>query len=625
LLLEAGLLMAMGRKNDTVSPEFVLQQVADMHPEPRAQLQWLMALQFKAGQYPECCATAEQLMERYPGHVIAAATIFAALARQERLDDANALAATMMRRNAPNPATPVMFYEAAAADSDADTASSGAVMRARYEDIRDGLARQLEIYPDNLDVACAYARVLATHRECDDAVAVLNQSLARRPDDFPAMFLLARAFAWNGQREVALDIYNQLVALAPRDVQLARARGRLLGAMLRYDEAEAAYNAGIGPIMPDKSLLLERDAKVAMWNKRPLTAIASYHEYLKLRPNDAEALFDLGALYESLENLSGAATYYQRSVTASHGDVSAAASLENARLEAASNLGMQYGYITKRGFGDQYRIQENNVTGLFLSPELAPGWRVVLRGGQSFYSFPDEPSSGAVHIAGGIYKTFHPTGSLLHAELGESFYSQTGFVSGNWIAGMRHRATDWLDLEVGMAREDVVENAATLQEHTFRDKIFANSGSDITRRLRLDLTGDADRYNNSNLAIHANSALGYELMEFPHSLRAIWRTEYWNFQKNDQIYFSPASYMQYGPALRWRQYLGDDQALAGHRFYYGAMIGAKSDTNSDTFVDGGVELLYDIDPNWCISGNMSATGGSVYHDFLATLKVTFRF
>jgi len=108
-------------------------------------------------------------------------------------------------------------------------------------------------------------------------------------------------------------------------------------------------------------------------------------------------------------------------------------------------------------------------------------------------------------------------------------------------------------------------------------------------------------------------------------LRVVWQSEYWNYSRNDRIYFAPSSYSQNGPSLHWRHYLGDEKFLPGHQLYYGLKFGPKWDSDGETFWGGAAEFLWDITKRWQLAGEASFQNSSVYRDFLAKVGLRYRF
>jgi hypothetical protein len=368
------------------------------------------------------------------------------------------------------------------------------------------------------------------------------------------------------------------------------------------------------------------EGKEALWNKRPLTAIQKDEELLTFRPDDPEILFDLGRLYYAIGDNRTARNYYERTLSFSPGHIYAAAALEDATLDAGHNTGLRFDYADKNGFNDEFRITETDVTAWYLTPIVGDDWRVEAEADEAFFSFPQTDNIYATRMGLGIRKSFPPYGPLLRFFMRESVYSGVGNTyTNNWLASINYRATDMLEMGGGVVREDVLENYNTVKEHTNRDKVFGTIGSDLSRRLRLDLRGDFMRYKDTNTAIDLSGTAGYELMQFPRLLQLSWQSEYWAYQHSGKIYFSPSSYSQHGPTLHWRHYLGDEKFLPGQQFYYGLKASTKLDSDAVFFWGGGGELLWDITKQWQVSADFSFQDSDVYREFLTTMGVRYRF
>jgi len=98
----------------------------------------------------------------------------------------------------------------------------------------------------------------------------------------------------------AIDLYRRALSVDPAHSPAAANLGRLLHLEHRLDEAEHAYRAGIARCGPEPMLLFNLAVLLEDMG-RPEEARESYEAALEAHPDFADAHYNLGALYESLD------------------------------------------------------------------------------------------------------------------------------------------------------------------------------------------------------------------------------------------------------------------------------------------------------------------------------------
>ena len=132
----------------------------------------------------------------------------------------------------------------------------------RWADGLDAGERGLSIAPDDVDVIRAYAYALQSVGSYDDAADYLQRAIELRPTYMPVHFELGGLFLARDEDQSAIDIYNRILSLDPRNAR----------AMLRLC---LAYR------------------KVGEFSR----ALGFCEDSVANQPDDAEAQFQLGLLY----------------------------------------------------------------------------------------------------------------------------------------------------------------------------------------------------------------------------------------------------------------------------------------------------------------------------------------
>ncbi len=115
----------------------------------------------------------------------------------------------------------------------------GYVGTARYADAVDAGLRAVELAPYDADARRAYAFALSWFGENLEATSQLEQAIALDPNRIPTYFELAFQYLAQNRDQEAIDIYNLILAIQPRN---ARAMLRLCTAYRKIGE----FNRALG-------------------------------------------------------------------------------------------------------------------------------------------------------------------------------------------------------------------------------------------------------------------------------------------------------------------------------------------------------------------------------------------
>ena len=178
--------------------------------------------------------------------------------------------------------------------------------------------RSLEVWgaryksdPTNAEAAINYARALRATEQRAQAVAVLEQSSIRNPNNMALLGAYGRALADAGQYPQALDALTRAHTPDNPDWRILNAQGAVLDQMGRQSDARKHYTAAL-KIMPDEpsilsnlglSYALMKDLKRAETTLR--RAVAQPGAGPKVRQNLALAI-GLQGRYAEAEKIAGA-------------------------------------------------------------------------------------------------------------------------------------------------------------------------------------------------------------------------------------------------------------------------------------------------------------------------------
>ena len=148
--------------------------------------------------------------------------------------------------------------------------------------------RVIEVAP-NHPRALHYAGVLAhQHGRSDEAIALIERSLASVPDQADWYSNLGIIFQSGGQLEAAMDAYRRAIAIDPSHANAYSNLGVLLRVTGKLSEAEAAYRKAI-QLNPDHIDAYTNLGILLNGLKRTEEAAACFCKVITLRPKHREA------------------------------------------------------------------------------------------------------------------------------------------------------------------------------------------------------------------------------------------------------------------------------------------------------------------------------------------------
>ena len=130
-------------------------------------------------------------------------------------------------------------------------------------------------------------------REDERIVGEASRALAQKPDDVTQLQRRARAFGRLDRHALALQDWDRLIVLRPKDSQGHVGRGNSLDALKRYEEAVTAYDRAL-ELSPRNGVILNRRALAKRALKRFDEALRDFDQLLEDSPNFTAGHYNRG-------------------------------------------------------------------------------------------------------------------------------------------------------------------------------------------------------------------------------------------------------------------------------------------------------------------------------------------
>jgi len=137
------------------------------------------------------------------------------------------------------------------------------------------------------------------HRDHAAARRLYQARLAADSSDTVALFRLAQMEAWAGRHKQSLAWIEQLIRVAPADLEARAARARCLAALGRFDDGLALADSMLNA-QPGSVVALQTRARFAFWNGEAARSEMLWQRALLVDPDNVETRIGLSAALRRL-------------------------------------------------------------------------------------------------------------------------------------------------------------------------------------------------------------------------------------------------------------------------------------------------------------------------------------
>ena len=180
----------------------------------------------------------------------------------------------------------------------------------RYEEAKSYLLAALDYDPDSVYLHQKMAALLKEMKDYKTATMYAQKSLDLDPTNVRNRILLAEIYAASGDRESAIREYKEILELDP-DRQ--RIRLILTSILIRKGQFKPALAHLDKLIQQDPNMVMAHyyRGRINLELKNHSEAENAYLDALKINRRMEPALFDLGSLYQMLQNYAKAGEIYE--------------------------------------------------------------------------------------------------------------------------------------------------------------------------------------------------------------------------------------------------------------------------------------------------------------------------
>lgn len=208
----------------------------------------------RENRYADAIPLLEQAAEAQPGSAEVLLNLGWAYWHTKRIAQAWKIGTTLVKLDGENP-TFLVFL------------ANTEIERRDYPAALELAGRALKLAPEDKDASLVSSRALFLLRREEEALAVLDDVLKRKPDHAQALHRKAVFLAEMGRREAALDILERLVKSDPKNTAYRRERARIFYDLGRWEEAKKEWRDLVRR-EPDASALL--NLGWALWRDKDI-------------------------------------------------------------------------------------------------------------------------------------------------------------------------------------------------------------------------------------------------------------------------------------------------------------------------------------------------------------------
>ena len=502
----------------------------------------------------------------------------------------------------------------------------------RISEAIDLLKPTVENYPDYFPASWMLAELYATAYIYEAAWQIYNSLAEEFPNSQMILLQKARCLSWMKLYRRSLCLYKELINQDISNQQFALEKARV--ALLDHNPflARASYQSLLGNASSDfylacllcnfpqkeeakeywngqlynnyknnwalyliqKQTYLEMQAKFALWENLPFTAIEKYQDWLTYSPGNMEALFEYGQVVQGLGLNDPVALIYDEII-----DI-------NRNYSIANSARQRINYIETPKLADNLSIWAEEGYGVLSQitrRKFYTGIEYPLDGqtqvSLNYYIFSDHPYNG-----GGEYnfqslgitydQVFNENTSIKAVLLPKiaSNYRLKYYFIGNLLA--KYRFNDTVILSVGADITDEFYNRFGIQQGIQGDAVWGKIAWETTRKLHIEAIYKYLNYTDKNNLNVVAGSIDYQVTEYPKVLKLSLQGEYRNTAKTNiyiyertelvdiihpywsaQDYYAGRFVVEWNHNLTFIDFIGSEKT----RYTIRAMVGDDTDNN----------------------------------------------
>ncbi|MEH6470769.1 MAG: type IV pilus biogenesis/stability protein PilW [Halopseudomonas sp.] len=167
--------------------------------------------------------------------------------------------------------------------------------------------------PERIQAWNNVAREYIRLEQYEDAKGPLKQALQIDPSAAGSMMLMALVFQRQGEDETADEYYKKALKITPDDSMINNNYGTFLLISQRYEKAcQHLAKAANDPLYSQRIWALENLASCYNLSNQPEQAEQIYLQVLRLNPNSANALVEMGTIEYEREAYGKSFQYFER-------------------------------------------------------------------------------------------------------------------------------------------------------------------------------------------------------------------------------------------------------------------------------------------------------------------------
>ncbi len=478
--------------------------------------------------------------------------------------------------------------------------------------------------PDNLEAKTYLADAYAYSKEFKKAILLYGQVL-QKGDDPKVKRKLADTLSWDKQYKRAIGIYDELLR-EKEGKQAWLQKARVLGWERKYTEALKAYQE-LSEETRDPLIALEMKAKKAYWDSRVKGAIDDYEKLITLDSENEEAMFDLSQIYSYQSMWKEAIGEYEKILNLTPTHFRAKQGVKKARL-LSRHLSLKSGYESYEA--DSAARMDDLKRYSFFNKLVYPreqnlafslDYRLTNR---LFSDFGDVLENE------GRFKLVYLNNPSWRAD---AFYDLTIYnkdihAMHTFGTSYSFRLLDKNTASFSYERKRLENNSTVIRERFYSDNFKGRVDADLNKRMKLGADYLFTNYSDGNNNHQPGIDLLYRLSLEPKSLTLKYRYFYQNFLHKQSEYFSPKGFSTNSLKINWRHFLNKDEIFFGaNDLYYDLAYEASVDSTGIVCHKFSTELNWDINKrlNLNIKGSDTQSSANVYRDknIMASLNYYF--